>query len=36
MQERSTVLCECISGYLTQIWKASYEDSLKKKMRIFS
>ena len=36
IQERSIVLWECIPGYLTQIRKASYEDSLKKKMMIFS
>ena len=36
IQERSIVLWECIPGYLTQIRKASYKDSLKKKMRIFS
>ena len=36
MQERPTVLWECIPEYLTQIWKASYKDSLKKKMRMFS
>ena len=34
IQERSIVLC--IPGYLTQIRKASYEDSLKKKMEIVS
>ena len=36
IQERSIVLWECIPGYLTQIRKASYKDSLKKKMEIFS
>ena len=31
IQERSIVLWECLPRYLTQIQKASYEDSLEEK-----